>query len=83
MKITSPKTKATEQTLNTRHMKKLYQDILERKAMINLDRVLKSRDITLLIKVHIVFLVVMYGYESWTIKKAEGQRIAAFASSCW
>ena len=53
-----------------------------RKAMINLDSILKSRDITLLIKVHIVkatvFPVVMYGYESWTIKKAECQRIDAF-----
>ena len=82
MKTTSPKTKAIEQTLNTRHMKKLYQDILGRKAMINLNRVLKSRDITLLIKVHIVFLVVMYGYESWTIKKAEGQITDAFELWC-
>ena len=53
-----------------------------RKAMINLNRVLKSRDITLLIKVHIVFLVVMYGYESWTIKKAEGQITDAFKLWC-
>ena len=49
--------------------------LLGRKAMTNLDTVLKSRDITLLTKVHIVkamvFPVVMYGYESWTIKKAE------------
>ena len=49
--------------------------LLGRKAMINLDNVLKSRDITLLTKVHIVkamvFLVVMYGCESWTVKKAE------------
>ena len=49
--------------------------LLGRKAMANLDRVLKSRDITLLTKVHLVkamvFLVVMYGCESWTIKKAE------------
>ena len=49
--------------------------LLERKAMTNLDSVLKSRDITLLTKVHlvkaIVFPVVMYGCESWTIKKAE------------
>ena len=55
---------------------------LGRKAMTNLDSVLKSRDITLLTKVHIVkgmvFPVVMYGYESWTIKKAEHQRIDAF-----
>ena len=50
--------------------------------MANLDSILKSRDITLLTKVHLVkalvFPVVMYGYESWTIKKAECQRIAAF-----
>ena len=52
--------------------------LLGRKAMTNLDSVLKSRDITLLTKVHIVkamvFPVVMYGCESWTIKKAEGRR---------
>ena len=55
--------------------------LLGRKAMTNLDTVLKSRDITLLTKVHIVkamvFPVVMYGYESWTIKKAECRRIDA------
>ena len=53
-----------------------------RKAMTNLDSILKSRDITLLKKVHIVramvFPVIMYGCESWTIKKAECQRIDAF-----
>ena len=56
--------------------------LLGRKVMTNLDSILKSRDITLLTKVHIVkamvFPVVMYGYESWTIKKAECQRIDAF-----
>ena len=56
--------------------------LLGRKAMINPDSVLKSRDITLLTKVCIVkgiiFPVVKYGYESWTIKKAECQRIDAF-----
>ena len=56
--------------------------VLGRKIMINLDSILKSRDITLPTKVHIVkamaFLVVMYGRESWTIKKAEHQRIDAF-----
>ena len=56
--------------------------LLGRKAMTNLDSILKSRDITLLTKVHIVkamvFPVVMYGYESWTIKKAECQRIDVF-----
>ena len=55
---------------------------LERKAMTNLDRVLKSRDITLPAKVHmvkaVVFPVVMYRCESWTIKMAESQRIDAF-----
>ena len=55
---------------------------LERKAMTNLDSILKSRDITLPTKVHLVkamvFPVVMYGCESWTLKKAECQRINAF-----
>ena len=55
--------------------------------MINLDSILKSRDITLPTKVHLVkamvFLVVMYGCESWTIKKAERQRIDAFELWCW
>ena len=58
-----------------------------RKAMTNLDSILKSRDITLPTKVHLVkamvFPVVMYGYESWTIKKAESQRIDAFELWCW
>ena len=49
-----------------------------RKSMINLDSILKSRDITLPTKIHIVFPVVMYGCESWTIRKAEHQRIDAF-----
>ena len=61
--------------------------LLGRKAMINLDSILKSRDITLPTKVHLVkamvFLVVMYGCENWTIKKAEGQRIDAFELWCW
>ena len=60
---------------------------LGRKAMTNLDSVLKSRDITFLTKVHLVkamaFPVVMYGCESWTIKKAERQRIDAFELWCW
>ena len=55
--------------------------------MTNLDSILKSRDITLPIKVHLVkimvFPVVMYGYESWTIKKAECQRIASSELWCW
>ena len=61
--------------------------LLGRKVMTNLDSILKSRDITLLRKVHlvkaIVFPVVMYGWESWTIKKAESQRIDAFELWCW
>ena len=61
--------------------------ILGRKVMTNLDCVLKSRDITLLTKVSIVkamvFPVVTYGCESWTIKKAEHQRIDAFELWCW
>ena len=55
--------------------------------MTNLDSILKSGDITLLTKVHlvkaVVFPVVMYGCESWTIKKAEHQRIDAFELWCW
>ena len=61
--------------------------LLERKAMTNLDSILKSRDITLPTKVRlvkaVVFPVVMYGCESWTIKKAEHQRIDAFELWCW
>ena len=61
--------------------------LLGRKAMTNLDSILKSRDITLPTKVCLVkamvFPVVMYGCESWTIKKAEGQRIDAFELWCW
>ena len=61
--------------------------LLGRKAMTNLDSILKSRDITLPTKVHLVkamaFPVVMYGYESWTIKKAERRRIDAFQLWCW
>ena len=60
--------------------------LLGRKVMTNLDSILKSRDITLPTKVHlvqaIVFPVVMYGCESWTIKKAEHQRIDAFELRC-
>ena len=61
--------------------------LLGRKAMMNLDNISKSRDITLLTKVHLVkamvFQVVMYGCKSWTIKKAENQRIDAFELWCW
>ena len=60
---------------------------LGRKVMTNLDSIFKSRDITLLTKVclvkAIVFPVVMYGCESWTVKKAERQRIDAFEPWCW
>ena len=61
--------------------------LLGKKVMTNLDSILKSRDTTLSTKVHIVkamvFPVVMYGCESWTIKKAEHQRIYAFELQCW
>ena len=61
--------------------------LLGRKAMTNLDSIVKSRDVTLLTEVHIaktmVFPVVMYGCESWTIRKAECQRIDAFELWCW
>ena len=60
--------------------------LLGRKVMTNLDSMLKSRDITLSTKVHLVkamvFPVVMYGYESWTVKKAEHRRIDAFELWC-
>ena len=56
--------------------------LLGRKVMTNLDSILKSRDITLPTKVHLV-KVVMYGCESWTIKKAERRRIDAFELWCW
>ena len=63
------------------------QLLLGRKVMTKLDSILKSRDITLPTKVHlakaIVFPVVMYGCESWTVKKAESQRIDAFEPWCW
>ena len=61
--------------------------LLGRKAMTNLDSILKSRDITLLAKVHLVkamvFPIVMYGSESWTVKKAEHHRIDVFKLWCW
>ena len=59
----------------------------ERKIVANLDSVLKSRDVTLPTKIHLVkvmvFLVVMHGCESWTVKKAEHRRIDAFELWCW
>ena len=61
--------------------------LLRRKVLTNLNSILKSRDITLPTKVRLVkamvFPVVMYGYESWTVKKAERQRIDAFELWCW
>ena len=61
--------------------------LLERKVVTNLDSIFKSRDITLPTKVHLVkamvFPVVMYGCESWTVKKAECRRIDAFELWCW
>ena len=60
--------------------------LLGRKVMTNLDSILKNRDITLPTKVHLkatVFPVVMYGCESWTVKKAECRRIDAFELWCW
>ena len=61
--------------------------LLARKVMTSLDSILKSRDITLPTKIHLVkaavFPVVVYGYESWTIKKAECRRINAFELWCW
>ena len=61
--------------------------LLERKAMTNLDSILRSRDIALLTKVHLIkvmfFPVVMYGCKSWTIMKVESQRIDAFELWCW
>ena len=68
------------------HEIKIYL-LLGRNVMVNLDSILKSRDITLPTKVRLVkvmvFPVVMYGCESWTVKKAERQRIDAFELWCW
>ena len=61
--------------------------LLGRKAMTNLASILKSRDITLPTKIHLVkamgFPLIMYGYESWTLKKVKHQRIDAFELWCW
>jgi len=66
---------------------KLRHLLLGKKAMANLHCILKCRDVTLLTKVHLVkamvFPVVIYGCESWTIKKAESRRIDAFVLWCW
>ena len=70
-----------------RYMHRNAQLLLGRKVMTNLDSILKSRDITLPTKVHLVkamvFPVVMYGCEHWTIKKAEYRKIDAFELWCW
>ena len=66
---------------------KLRRFLLGRTVMTNLDNIFKNRDIALPTKIHLVkvmvFPVVMYGCESWTVKKAEGQRIDAFELWCW
>ena len=63
------------------------RSLLGRKVMTNLDSILKSRDIIFPTKIHLVkamvFLVVMYGCESWTVKRAEPLRIDAFELLCW
>ena len=74
--------------IDCREIKKRKKHLLlGRKVMTNLDSILKNRDITLATKVHLVkamiFPVVMYGCESWTIKKTECQRIIAFKLWCW
>ena len=75
-----------KQHMNLHHEIKRWL-LLGRKVMTNLDSILKSRDITLLTKFHLVkamvFPVVMYGCESWTIKKAECRSINAFELWCW
>ena len=77
--------KETKETITKINKTKLV--LLGRKVMTNLDSIFKSRDITLPTKVHLVkamgFPVVMYGCESWTVKKAERRRIDAFELWCW
>ena len=77
----------TQITMMVATAMKLRQLLLGRKVMTNLDSILKSRDITMPTKVHlvkaIVFPVVMYGYERRTIKKVECRRIDAFEVWCW
>ena len=85
-KVVSPSYSSTILTPPCSHeIKRLL--LLERKAMTNLDSILKSRDITLLTKVHLVKAmacpIVMYGYESLTIKKSDHQRIDVFELWCW
>ena len=80
----------TKQSQSERERQRPYDItymLLGRKVMVNLDSILKIRAITLPTKVHLVkamvFPVVMYGWESWTTKKAECQRIDAFELWCW
>ena len=85
--ITSPK-KVCRITVDGDHSHEIKRDLLlGRKAMTNLDSVLKSKDTTVVTKVRLVkamvFPVVMYGCESWTMKKAEHRRIDAFELWCW
>ena len=80
----APKSKVTDGDCSHEIKRHL---LLGRKVMTNIDSILKSRDITLPTKVHLVkamvFPVVMYGCESWTVKRAERQRIDAFELWCW
>ena len=85
----SPSTKRSRECAWSIHVypARILCSLLGRKVMTNLDSILKSRDITLPTKVHLVkamvFPVVMYGCESWTVKKAECRRIDAFELWCW
>ena len=85
LKLSIQKTKITTYSDCSHEIKRRL--LLGRKAMTNLDSLLKSRDITLLTKVHLVkamvFPVVMYRCDSWTIKQIEHQRIDAFELWCW
>ena len=88
IKTVKPKVWVISEDLTCKHSKIEYWWINGRKAMTNLDSILKSRDITLPTKVHLVvramvFPVVRYGCERWTIKKAECRRIDAFELWCW
>ena len=85
----SPSTKRSRECAWSIHVypARILCSLLGRKVMTNLDSILKSRDVTLPTKVHLVkamvFPVVMYGCESWTVKKAECRRIDAFELWCW
>ena len=79
--------KLKDHEIKAMKLKFSFQLLLGRKVMTNLDSIFKSRDITLPTKVHLVkamvFPVVMYGCDSWTVKKAESRRIDAFELWCW